>query len=113
MSLHVDLIENDWLSGQQRVVASLSFRNGIPDLLSLDLPKWASVLGLAQLPTPVRPDEEENLLQAISTRLQGDYLFATPPHEMAECDYPSVAPLQSASAPTHQHKAARRAVASA
>lgn len=107
MSLHIDVIENDWLAGQQRLVASLSFVNGVPDLLSLDLPKWASVVGLEQLPTPVRPEEEEGLLRRISDRLQGDYLFATPPHEARECDYPPVASLQTPTAPTHQHKTRR------
>jgi hypothetical protein len=109
VSLHIDVIENDWLAGQQRVVASLTFVDGVPDLRSLDLPKWASVVGLEQLPNPVRPDQEEDLLQKISARLQGDYLFATPPHEARECDYPQVASLQSPKAPTHQHKARRAA----
>jgi len=36
-------------------------------------------------------------------------LFATPPHEMADCDYPQVASLQSPTAATHQHKSRRAA----
>jgi hypothetical protein len=111
VSLHIDVIENDWLAGQQRVVASLTFVDGVPTLSSLDLAKWGSVVGLAELPNPVRPEHEEGLLHQVSKRLHGDYLFATEPHEIEDCDYPQVAHLQSPQAAPHVHRARGRATA--
>jgi hypothetical protein len=100
MALHVHLIENDWLAGQQRWVATVTFAGGFYSLEdSLDPTKWAKVLQLVALRSPARPEDEEGLLSAITRRFQGDYLFCTEPHSASECDYPKVANLQSPQAP--------------
>ncbi len=94
MHLHIDLIENDWLAGQQRVVAGLSVVRGQYDFRTGDLPRWARVLEPAKLPSPAPTDGVEDLLKVVSSRIQGDYVFATEPHDAEECPYPSVLFLQ-------------------
>jgi hypothetical protein len=105
VALHVHLIENDWLAGQQRWVATVSFVVGAYVLEDcLDPTKWTKVLQLEPLPSRVRPEDEEPLLSAIARRFQGDYLFCTEPHDAVECDYPKVTSLQSPQAPVHKIK---------
>ena len=101
MPSHIHLIENDWLAGQQRIVATLSFARGRYDLQSQDPVKWANSLRLGQLPELVRPEDEERLLNTIASRVQGDYLFCTEPHEADGCNFPEVSSLQSPRAPAH------------
>ena len=111
MAVHIHLIENDWLAGQQRIVATLSVANGLYDIQSPDPAKWAGALELSQLRASyLRPEEEEELLTGIFERVQGDYLFCTEPHEVAECDYPQVANLQPPQAPIHKSKKRAAAV---
>jgi hypothetical protein len=109
--LHIHLIENDWLAGQQRIVATLSVSGGQYDIQSADPAKWVSALQLSQLGgSYVRPEDEERLLAGIFKRVQGDYLFCTEPHEARECDFPPVTALQSPQAPVHHSKRPAAAV---
>ena len=94
MPLHIDLIENDGLAGQQRVVASLSVDRGKYDLSSPDPSRWTRVLDTAKLPSPPPYEGVEALLWTVCKRIQGDYVFATEPHDAQACPYPPSVPMQ-------------------
>jgi hypothetical protein len=100
VSLHIDFIENDWPAGQQHKVASLEIVNEAPTLTdSVDAEKWARVLEIHTLPKQVPYLEAEDLLKKVSKRFQGDYVFATEPHDADECEYPPVGYLQAPGQP--------------
>src|SRR5437867_2598571 len=99
MSLHIDFIENDWSAGQQFRVASLEVVDEVPTLTdSVDQKKWLRVLEIEKLPK-VGYLEAEALLTKVSKRFQGDYVFATDPHDAAECDVPKVGYFQAPGQP--------------
>ena len=107
MSQHIDFFENDWLAGQQRKVASLEIVKEVPTLTeSVDFDKWARVLEIHTLPKQVPYLEAEDLLKKVSKRFQGDYVFATEPHDADECEYPKVGYLQAPGRPTPTTKKA-------
>ncbi len=107
MSLHIDFIENDWPAGEQRIVASLEIINEVPTLKApADHPKWARVFEVDKLKGPVAYGDAEALLRKVSKRFQGDYLFATEPHDAAECNYPPVGYLQAPGQPAPSVKKA-------
>jgi hypothetical protein len=100
MSLHIDFVENDWAAGQQLRVASLEVIDEVPTLTeSVDPKKWFRVLEIDKLPRPVPYGKAEALLTQVSKRFQGDYVFATEPHDAAECEYPKVGYLQAPGQP--------------
>ena len=100
MSLHIDFIENDWSAGQQHKVASLEIVKQVPTLTdSVDANKWTRVLEINTLPKQVPYLEAEDLLKKISKRFQGDYVFATEPHDADECEYPHVGYLEAPGQP--------------
>ena len=100
MSLHIDFIENDWSAGQQCVVASLEVVDGEPKLTeSVDAKKWVRVLEIDKLPRKVPYGEDKALLTKVSKRFQGDYVFATEPHDAAQCEYPKVGYFQAPGKP--------------
>ena len=100
MSLHIDFIENDWSAGQQRKVASLGIIEEAPKLTdSVDGEKWNRVLEIDKLPKQVPYLQAEDLLKKVSKRFQGDYVFATEPHDADECPYPQTGYLQAPGQP--------------
>lgn len=105
MGLHIDFIENDWSAGQQRKVASLEIVDDVPTLTApADLDKWLRVFEVKTLPNKVAYGEAEPLLAKVSKRFQGDYVFATDPHDAAECDVPKFAYLQAPGQPAATEK---------
>lgn len=56
-------------------MASLSVVRGQYDFRTGDLPRWARVLEPAKLPSPAPTDGVEDLLKAVSSRIQGDYVL--------------------------------------
>ena len=110
MSYHIDFIENDWSAGRQRKVASLEIINEVPTLTAPDdIDKWLRVFEVKKLPNRVQYGEAEPLLAKVSKRFQGDYIFATDPHDAAECEYPEFGYLQAPAQlmPTVKKAAAR------
>ena len=100
MSLHIDFIENDWPAGEQRMVASLEIIDEVPTLTApANRDKWIRVFEVDKLKRPVPYGEAEALLIQVSKRFQGDYVFATEPHDAAECEYPKVGYLQAPGQP--------------
>ena len=95
MALQVDLIENDWSAGEQRVVARLTISRGVPDLNSADIPRWSNLLELQKIKTPILDADIPNVLEQIHKRFQGDYLFVTEPHDEDDCRYLDVVHLQA------------------
>lgn len=105
MARHIDLIENDWGAGVQTKVASLAVVNGRPSLTthSGDPKKWERVLELDKV-KKLDYGEDEAFLSKHSKRFQGDYLFATEPHDAEECEFVPVAHLQGPGQPAPKIK---------
>jgi hypothetical protein len=91
MPLHVDLFENDWLAGEQRRGARVEVVDGELVLRSNELQRWARIL---ELPSPPPRHVTDEVLGYISKGLQGDYVFATEPHDAYDCPYPDVISIQ-------------------
>jgi len=93
VSLHVDVVRNEWSAGRQTVVARVVLHGG---RLSVDSPQpatWSEVV-LRPLRDPetrhaISADvEPERFLRALSSQLHGSHLFATEPHEDPGCPFP-------------------------
>lgn len=110
MPLHIDFYENDWSAGQQHRVASLEVVKGTPTLTeSVDKDKWTRVLEVNSLPRNVGYGADQELLSRLSKRYQGDYVFATEPHDAAECEYPKEGYFQGPKEQNAAQKAKRTA----
>jgi hypothetical protein len=91
--LHVELIQNEWTAGRQRVVGRVLLNgSGEVSLEPVDSGWEASALlpfidpesGDELTPTA---DTAERFVRALHTHLKGDYLFATEAHDAGECEY--------------------------
>jgi hypothetical protein len=89
---HVELIQNEWAAGQQRVVARVVL-NGADRVQVEALSEIWEPIALAPFIDPetgleVSPDAEpERFVRALHRHLSGDYLFATQAHDDGECEY--------------------------
>jgi hypothetical protein len=89
MGVHIDVVENDWLAGQQNVVARLTVDDGTYTFESEDPTKWLRVLGLEENPPELRDEQgATEFLARTAHKLQGTYVFATEPHTPDTCPYP-------------------------
>jgi hypothetical protein len=108
--LHVEIIQNEWAAGRQRVVGRVILNgSGKVSLEPVD-PGWeASALlpfvdpesGDELTPT----DSAERFVRALHTHLNGDYLFATEAHDAGDCEYRigEELPLSAAATDAHTH----------
>jgi hypothetical protein len=92
--MHVDVVENDWLGGRQQVVARITASAGHLEFESPDEVKWRKLLIPLELDDAARkgkltPDAADRLLNELSGRYTGTYLFATEPHDDAGCPFPN------------------------
>jgi hypothetical protein len=91
--LHVELIQNEWAAGQQRVVARLLLDDTRDlKLETSDEQTWESIAFRPfQDPASGRelsPDgDPEGFLRSLHLHLKGDYLFATEAHQEGQCEY--------------------------
>jgi len=89
--LHVELIQNEWAAGRQLVVARVTLEdNGRLKFESADDDVWGPVAFRSFVDQAtgdeVSPKEPERFIRALHEHLNGDYLFATEPHE-GGCEY--------------------------
>lgn len=99
MSVHVDIVRNDWLGGEQRPVARLYVAGGGLKIDSPDSSRWRPVVEEA-LGDLLRSELSSEKLLAEATRvLAGSHLLATQPHSEAECAFRAwaSAPIESVS----------------
>jgi hypothetical protein len=105
---HVDVVKNEWLAGYQVVVARLRLEDG--DLkIEPDEPVWTSVV---QQPFRSRetgkqltPNSPQEFFYGLHEAMAGDYLFATPPHDEAECPYHAMLVRLESADPSRQAQA--------
>jgi hypothetical protein len=89
---HVELIQNEWAAGQQRVVAKLVLNGSQHVEVSAVSEIWEPI-ALKPFIDPdtgreVSPqDEPERFVLALHRHLNGDYLFATQAHDDGDCEY--------------------------
>ena len=105
--LHVEVIQNEWAAGQQRVVARLVLNGtGALEVESDDLPTWRPITmrpffdGTAG--REISPDADaEAFITLLHNHLRGDYLFATEAHAEGVYEHAvgAVIPIVSAAAP--------------
>ena len=85
MAFHVDIIKADPLAGTERRLARVALDHGQVVIESPDEGYWRDVLSRA---VGVDPDDQpEDFFAALSERLDGTYVFATEPHDDADCEY--------------------------
>jgi hypothetical protein len=100
---HVDIVKNEWLAGYQFVVARAFVDAGAVVVDSSDLPAWEHVVLRPILDRDngelLFPEKDPELfVESLPKAMHGTYLFATDPHEEAECSYAVqhfVVPMQS------------------
>ncbi len=91
MTLHVDIIRNDWSAGRQKVVARAFVADEDVAVDSIE-GAWEDVV---KRPFPDRgdggmiyPEKEPGLfLEKLHTAIAGSYLFATEEHEEEKCPF--------------------------
>lgn len=83
--VHVDVVQNDWANGAQRVVARLWLDSGHLEVVADD-EQWKDV---ALRPTAhLHPDlDPERFFNELGHHFAGSYSFATLPHHGDECPY--------------------------
>jgi hypothetical protein len=96
MSVHVDVVQNDWLAGEQRAVARVIAGKKL-EIDSPDRPRWQPVVERALAELYAQDLEPEVLLHEVQRALQGSHLFATEPHDEGSCPYANRAPVKSQS----------------
>ena len=111
--LHVEVIQNEWAAGTQRVVGRLTL-NGTGDVRveSTGDASWSSTI-LDPFRDPetgleVSPQSDaETFVRRLHVSVNGDYLFATEAHEEGECEYPlgHDLPLNAVEVAKHVHEA--------
>jgi hypothetical protein len=112
--LHVELIQNEWAAGQQRVVARLTLNGGGEiQIESTDDEVWREIVLRpfrdSHSGRDVSPEENpEAFLLGLHDHLRGDYLFATEPHSEDQCDL-AVGMTVSITRETDRHHAAHLA----
>jgi hypothetical protein len=88
---HVDIVKNEWLAGFQTVVARLALDEGKLQLDAQDPAKWEPIVWRVvvdrETGEEIGPDRAEDFFARLHERLNGDYLFATTPHDERECPY--------------------------
>ncbi len=87
MSVHVDVVKNEWLTGEQRPIARLFVGRGELQIDSPDPARWGPVVEQALDGLKLDDVEPAERLEELSTRLRGSHLFATVPHDHDECPY--------------------------
>ena len=89
---HVELIQNEWAAGQQRVVAKV-FLNGTGEVHVEAIGDGWEHIALKPFIDPdtglevTVADQPERFVRALHRHLSGDYLFATEAHEDGECEF--------------------------
>lgn len=81
---HVDIVKNEWLAGYQLLVARLWTEDGDLRIKQIsDAEPWSenTVRSFAERVDP------ETLIATLHEHIAGDYLFATEPHDEADCPY--------------------------
>jgi hypothetical protein len=113
--LHVEVIQNEWAAGSQRVVGRVTVNGtGGVQVEAAEEAPWSSVL-VESLRDPGTGDElsaksdPERFVRSLHLLLHGDYLFATEAHEDGECEYAvgQMLPLHVVSLEKHAHEALR------
>jgi hypothetical protein len=109
MSVHVDVLRNDWLGGEQHPVARLYVAGGNLKIDSPDSARWRPVIEEV-LADHLREQSPEEILDQLPRVFQGSFLVATPPHADSECSYRGWSPARIESVSSeHQAAAAARA----
>lgn len=85
MAFHVDIIKTEPIGGSERLLARVVLEHGHLAIESPDEEYWRDALVRA---VGMDPDEDpEAFLEALSERLDGTYVFATKPHDEADCEH--------------------------
>jgi hypothetical protein len=84
MALHVDIIKTDPLaSGEHRLARAVYEGGAISIQDAADPDYWRATLAVA---TTIDPDDNpQQFFEALPAALDGTYVYATTPHEDAEC----------------------------
>lgn len=92
MTQHADLVKNEWLSGMQvRLATATAEVNRL--VLSHVTPGWEDWLTRPVLDTygqtfyPAKESDVGRALSELSAAYQGDYVFATAPHDESKCPF--------------------------
>ena len=74
MSVHVDVVKNEWLTGEQRPIARLFVGRGELQIDSPDPARWGPVVEQALDGLKLDDVEPAERLEELSTRLRGSHL---------------------------------------
>lgn len=91
MSRHVDIIKTDPLATSEHRLAQAIFAEGRVSIEETSEPEyWLATLAAATAIDPAA--EPERFFEALPEALDGTYVYATPPHEDADCpvEHPAV-----------------------
>ncbi len=81
---HVDVVKNEWLAGFQVVVARVCDDGGKLRINAAN-PEWEALV--ERYHTAAEDASPSAFVDGLHEHLQGDYLFATEPHELEACPF--------------------------
>ncbi len=88
---HVDLVQNEWLAGFQRVVARIHAEGDGLHIDSPDIDTWGPIVRRTfddrGATTESPRARAEQFLGTLHDQIRGDYLFATDLHDEAACPF--------------------------
>jgi hypothetical protein len=85
---HIDVAETDFQHGCLNRVARVSLNgSGRYDLVTADAARWSRVLELGEPPEFKTEADSLHFLEAIASRVKGDYLHAFDPHDDSTCPF--------------------------
>lgn len=95
LAFHVDIVKTDPTAGTERRLARVVLEHGQLTIESPDEAYWRDALIRA---VGMDPDENPGLfLESLSEHFDGTYVYATKPHDEADCEHSAEPALEGAS----------------
>lgn len=86
MAYHVDILKTEPTSIAEKPLVRVIFDNGHVDFDGPDAEYWQQLLcGIVQIDPVTEPDR---FFEALPSRVEGTYIYATEPHDEANCPVP-------------------------
>lgn len=107
--MHVDVVKNEWLAGEQQPIARLFVGKGQLQIDSPDPARWGPVVEEALAALDLGKSDPAEVLEQATNLIRGSHLFATAPHEHDNCPYRGWASVRMGSVSSEQPAGDRRA----
>jgi hypothetical protein len=107
--VHVDIVKNEWLTGEQQPIARLFLGKGQLQIDSPDPARWGPIVEEALGARDMASADPTEVLEQATHLIRGSHLFATAPHEHDACPYRGWASVRMESVSSEQPVGDRQA----